>query len=433
MSLFDDVLEKTVRIVGAATFAKDLESATVIRDLKGRVRLLLEFPPNKKKPADWSTAREMLEVELGRELGRYWGERIWPPDHRNDRVWQALQKTVSGERKPWDTTEIQGSGNVRWFKLERTFSKSSWRSTSTPAVWDLKSEPDSPAIVTFYSFKGGVGRTTAAAAVALLLARAGRRVVALDLDIEAPGLGGLLLNGITPPDDGVVDYLLETQLVGKRPENIDAYFSAQSDTDLIEEGEPIRIMTAGKLNASFLEKTARLDFKGFVSADPNPLIDLLKAIREQYSPDFIFLDVRSGFHDLGGFSLNEMSHLDVLFGLDTPQSWAGLELIIPILAHSRAQRGVLLVHSLVTPQKIDNDANKRFRERSFDLLKRSYYNIQDDMPDIDTGPYGLPIPYHDDLLNLSSLKHAADRFIQPGSPYRLLAHAIGTYLERDTI
>jgi len=43
-------------------------------------------------------------------------------------------------------------------------------------------------IVTFYSFKGGVGRSMALANVAEMLADAGYRVVVCDFDLEAPGL-----------------------------------------------------------------------------------------------------------------------------------------------------------------------------------------------------------------------------------------------------
>jgi len=42
---------------------------------------------------------------------------------------------------------------------------------------------------TFYSYKGGVGRTLALLNVATLLASNGRKVVAVDLDLEAPGFG----------------------------------------------------------------------------------------------------------------------------------------------------------------------------------------------------------------------------------------------------
>src|SRR5215831_12610747 len=43
-------------------------------------------------------------------------------------------------------------------------------------------------IVTFYSYKGGVGRSMALANIAVLLARRGLRVLVVDWDFEAPGL-----------------------------------------------------------------------------------------------------------------------------------------------------------------------------------------------------------------------------------------------------
>src|SRR5436189_94654 len=43
-------------------------------------------------------------------------------------------------------------------------------------------------IATFYSYKGGVGRSMALANAAVLLARAGRRVLVVDFDLEAPGI-----------------------------------------------------------------------------------------------------------------------------------------------------------------------------------------------------------------------------------------------------
>ena len=42
-------------------------------------------------------------------------------------------------------------------------------------------------IITFYSYKGGTGRSMALANVAWLLASNGQRVLAIDWDLEAPG------------------------------------------------------------------------------------------------------------------------------------------------------------------------------------------------------------------------------------------------------
>lgn len=49
-----------------------------------------------------------------------------------------------------------------------------------------------PVIFTFYSFKGGVGRSMAALNVAYWLAAHGRHVLLVDMDLEAPGLSGFL-------------------------------------------------------------------------------------------------------------------------------------------------------------------------------------------------------------------------------------------------
>ena len=50
------------------------------------------------------------------------------------------------------------------------------------------SESSQGQIVTFYSYKGGTGRTMALANVAWILASNGKRVLAVDWDLESPGL-----------------------------------------------------------------------------------------------------------------------------------------------------------------------------------------------------------------------------------------------------
>ena len=50
------------------------------------------------------------------------------------------------------------------------------------------SESSDGQIVTFYSYKGGTGRTMAMANVAWIIASNGKRVLAVDWDLESPGL-----------------------------------------------------------------------------------------------------------------------------------------------------------------------------------------------------------------------------------------------------
>ncbi len=53
-------------------------------------------------------------------------------------------------------------------------------------------------VITFYSYKGGVGRSMALANVAVLLAQQKKKVLAIDFDLEAPGLHRFFLNPNTP-------------------------------------------------------------------------------------------------------------------------------------------------------------------------------------------------------------------------------------------
>ena len=73
-------------------------------------------------------------------------------------------------------------------------------------------------VVTFYSYKGGVGRTNALANVGYKLALEGQRVLLVDFDLEAPSLNAenffpRVVDPEIPEADcgsgGVIDYVLE--------------------------------------------------------------------------------------------------------------------------------------------------------------------------------------------------------------------------------
>jgi MinD-like ATPase involved in chromosome partitioning or flagellar assembly len=62
----------------------------------------------------------------------------------------------------------------------------------------MKSIENSGQVITFYSFKGGTGRSMALANVASLLAQRpgdGRSALMVDWDLEAPGLACIATSG----------------------------------------------------------------------------------------------------------------------------------------------------------------------------------------------------------------------------------------------
>ena len=76
-------------------------------------------------------------------------------------------------------------------------------------------------IITFYSYKGGTGRSMALANVAWILASQGKRVLTLDWDLEAPGLHRyfhpFLVDKELTSSDGLIDFVLKFAAAAATP------------------------------------------------------------------------------------------------------------------------------------------------------------------------------------------------------------------------
>ena len=65
----------------------------------------------------------------------------------------------------------------------------------------------------------------------------------------------------------------------------------------------------------------------------------------------------------------------------------------------------------------------------------AYYHEGEDMPDLlaEDAPYGIPIPYTVELLNLSDLTGVTSLLTAPQGAYERLVRLIGAYLARETV
>ena len=72
--------------------------------------------------------------------------------------------------------------------------------------------------ITFFSYKGGVGRTLAAANFAVYLAKFGLKVAIMDFDLDAPGIDSKFGDFTLPKGRlGLIDYILRFQRDGSAP------------------------------------------------------------------------------------------------------------------------------------------------------------------------------------------------------------------------
>ncbi|MBI3361171.1 MAG: AAA family ATPase [Chloroflexi bacterium] len=181
-----------------------------------------------------------------------------------------------------------------------------------------------PKVVTFYSFKGGVGRTTALALVALALARAGRRVAAVDLDLEAPGLASTF--NVPQTQLGALDYLHRRRL--SPDTHSTSIKECLYDVPLSETKGRLWIVPAGVYDEDYIHRLADLDVSTLYRRDPNPLRQLLDDLGKHLKPDVVLLDSRTGFNDLGAVALLDLADLAFIFFTPSEQSHRGLRWVV---------------------------------------------------------------------------------------------------------
>lgn len=275
-------------------FAADFPDATFtcIRDIYGRCSFAVE---SLSETGHQSLAQRITEVPGITPL-------LGPVHVQNLDASPSLGKLVREIRRPL------GDG-PNSFVVERLLSNESWLhgTGENPAGW--------PPVVAFYSFKGGVGRSTSAALAALTLAREGKRVVVLDLDLEAPGIEGSFSIPQSDIHAGVVDFLLERAIMGEsyRPDMND-FVLPYADPAIAANGGSLVIVPAGKLDDTYMERLGRVNLSevGRTGGDKNPIRALIEALLGWRAADIVIVDCRTGFTDVGGMTLNGLSTLDVL-------------------------------------------------------------------------------------------------------------------------
>ena len=196
--------------------------------------------------------------------------------------------------------------------------------------------PSAGKIITFYSFKGGVGRTMALANVAFLAAMSGKRVLVMDWDLEAPGLAYYFRTMLDAPiarklrdAPGMLDIVCEwndaQKLAGDDIESYKVYVAKVQDgsqfasyvCDLPLTGDPndtgllhyvgaggTKIATSG--SPAYEQVLAEFSWANFFDSTRGGI--LLEALRSwaKATYDYILIDSRTGLADVAGICTMQM-------------------------------------------------------------------------------------------------------------------------------
>ncbi|HRE88277.1 MAG TPA: P-loop NTPase [Myxococcota bacterium] len=311
---FDTTLERTEEILQAheATIRK-LGEVIVNRDLMGRVRLIVN------EEARTRTLESEL-TGLATALSAALGAHGYPPESTL-LFEENLEAFSTGP-----SFALEGYPSIK--VVDRLASEADWGHVSDLAQ-------GAPRVV-FYSIKGGVGRSTAVAVTAAMLAERGYKVMVLDLDLASPGLSSTLLPEGRRPDFGVIDWLVE-DLVDQGEQVLK---SMVGRTGMTFDGDVLIVPAHGRSPGDYIAKLGRawmpkLGHKGRESWSKR-LNRLVADLEAAWRPQVILIDSRSGVDDIASTCVTELgAELVLLFANDSPQTWTGYDVVFDYWRRAR--------------------------------------------------------------------------------------------------
>src|ERR1043166_2636371 len=200
---------------------------------------------------------------------------------------------------------------------------------------------------TFYSYKGGVGRSLALSNVAALLVRDGHRVVLLDFDLEAPGLDTFSEFTEAKGQAGIVEYVAQFQRLQVAP---DIRKFVHPITLPIPLRGALWIMPAGRKDSAYNNLLAQTRWAELYDRGLGaPFIENWKlSIEQAYHPDYVLIDSRTGLTEVGGVCTTAFPDMVVmLLGLNE-QNVEGTATVARHIRNVELERPPQL-HFVVTP------------------------------------------------------------------------------------
>ena len=369
---FDSALRDLIQWISYNSDLLPKSDTAIVRDIRGQLRIITDAA----EMPSWSTASE---DEVAKVLGPYKATGQFLIHLQRNQGFDSFFKAP-------DAYSCDGLPN-NWIVLDRLVTGREWLYPPTA----LGNHP--PRFV-FFGLKGGVGRSTALSMVAWHLAQQGKKVLIIDLDLESPGLGNMLLpvrqdlreDGDTAlpgwPDFGLTDWFVE-DAVGQADAALIRSMIQPSPLNVEGRGEIVVVPAAGgQYTQDYVSKLSRAyadlpDREGNAEVFGDRLGRAIAQVEAQVKPDVVLLDSRAGIHHISAVALTRLDAFCYLFASDSEQTWAGYKALFSHWAVKpetikRIRHSLRLVSAL-TPSAEDRKAFRdSFGEHAFDAFVQLY-------------------------------------------------------------
>lgn len=311
-------------------------------------------------------------------------------------------------------------------------------------------------IVTFYSYKGGVGRSMALANVADILAREGLRVLMIDFDLEAPGLEQFFAidRAKAIRHLGLLDLLASyKQAMARDPHDaptdgdtpafkrLRELFILPVYPDLPSRGR-LDLLPAGRRGSEDEMSRYALELRTFDWQDfyfkwgGELFFEWLRRALVPELYDVVLVDSRTGVTEMGGICAYQLADAVIMLCAANRQNVDGILSVVrnfssPRVLDLRRGRPPQIV---VVPSRIENSNDKLLEDFRDRFIQAFNVHTPDALVAADVSFWDLLIPY-DPLYAFAEqviadpARGATQR--RAAKPYRRLVEAIGLLAEPD--
>jgi hypothetical protein len=384
---FDESLPALVKVLLSKLDKGTVEAGTVLRDATG---CLAFFAASALDPA----VATDLRAALTRELGVY---------ARPDRVLAEFDAPGVARVLAATPCTVRAAGCVLrlvdrrivgadWLHAPRSIEEGD---ETTPPRDNVTSEPVDTSKrtprVAFASMKGGVGRSTALSVVAASLAAAGRNILLVDLDIEAPGVGSLVLSEAEKPAYGALDYLVELNFgpVTIPLESFVATCAAKGSGAGIVDLVPVAGSRSDTSPENYLAKLARAMTEAVATEGNQPPISLagkvqvmLQALEARRTYDIVLVDGRAGLAEVAAVPILALDADVLLFGTAQRQTLDDFRFLFAHLSTlvSQSARSPWTSLKMVHAKALTQASITDFKDKLWELFGEYLYEEEGDAP-----------------------------------------------------
>ena len=358
---FDDVWPRVIATLRASDPLPDAALPVYfVRDLQGQVTVSVSQAVEDRTEA--CEALERLAARLADSLGAH----ARPAGATVLYVSDGLLNTLSATR-----TGIEGFPGV--YRAERLMIGGGWWTVSAP--WEVPH----PLRCTLFSIEGGVGRSTTLAFLARHLARAGERVLVVDLDLESPGLSPALLEPQRCARFGVTDWFTE-ELAGQGHRVVEDMVAAPAWAQECD-GEVAVAAAHGANPGEYLAKLGRVYVANRDASWTQRLSKLLGELEKAATPTITLIESRSGLHDIAAATVTDLDAEVLLFASGADGGWLDYDMLFRHWNRQQLSRQIrdrLAVVAALAPQDGREAHMREFRMRAWDLFRNHLYDAVDD-------------------------------------------------------